>query len=53
MTDETLTDESHAPDERFARLEQDDRREDRLLWKGALALLGTVLLFVARQRWWV
>ena len=36
-----------------AQLEQDQRSEDRLLWKGALALVGVVALAFARQRWWI
>ena len=34
-------------------LEQDRRAEARVLWKGVLALFGTVVLAFVRQRWWV
>ncbi len=34
-------------------LQQDRRVEARVLWKGVLALLGTVALALVRQRWWV
>ncbi len=53
MTDETLIEDTSARDEALSRLERDHRSENTLLWKGALALLGTVALAVARQRWWV
>ncbi len=53
MTDETLTGDTTVRDEAQSRLERDHRSENALLWKGALALLGTLALAVARQRWWV
>jgi hypothetical protein len=34
-------------------LKSDQKVEDRLLWKGLAALLFTVAVAVARQRWWM
>lgn len=39
--------------ERAAQLERDQSNEDRLRWKGALALAGAVALALVRQRWWM
>jgi hypothetical protein len=35
-----------------SELRGDQRTEDRAFWKGLLALAVTVLVAVARQRWW-
>lgn len=46
------TDPSASQDEQARELERDQRTEDRVFWKGVLALVITVLLALARQRWW-
>lgn len=48
-----MSDDIVATRARTAQLEHDQRSEDQLLWKGALALLGVVALAFARQRWWI
>lgn len=48
MTDDVVTTR-----ERTAQLEHDQVSEDRLLWKGALALVAVVALAFVRQRWWL
>lgn len=48
-----MSEDSVVARERAAQLERDQTNENRLLWKGALALAGTVALFLARQRWWI
>lgn len=48
-----MTDDSVATGERAAQLERDQRSEDRLLWKGTLALVGVLALGFVRQRWWI
>ncbi len=48
-----MTDDSVATRGRAAQLERDQRSEDRLLWKGALALVGALALAFVRQRWWI
>jgi hypothetical protein len=34
-------------------LKDDQHTEDRIFWKGALALLVTIAVAFARQRWWI
>jgi hypothetical protein len=34
-------------------LHRDQQVENRLFWKGLAALLFTVAVAVARQRWWI
>ncbi|MEO5746236.1 MAG: hypothetical protein ABIQ53_16845 [Terracoccus sp.] len=48
-----MSEDSVVTHERVAQLEHDQSSEDRLLWKGVLALAGAVALAFARQRWWI
>lgn len=48
-----MSDDMVATHERTAQLEQDQISENRLLWKGALALVAVVALAFVRQRWWI
>jgi hypothetical protein len=52
-----MTDARHRPTQpppdAARELRDDERVEDRILWKGILALMITGALAYARQRWWV